>query len=359
MSFRRRDDARRLRRALVDVPKLCAALGLLKGAKPQASGLLVLCPWHGEKHASCSVTLGPDRTVRVHCFTCHVSGDALSLIAQVLDLDIKTQFREVLTEAARIAGSEPAGRYEPVPEPARLTLDAASYKAVAARLLELCPLEKEREVVLYLERRKLFVPAWQARLAALPAPGKQQDALIQALLREFEPATLELAGLMRQGQGLVYPLHRLIIPWCGRDGSIDILQRRRIDDAEPRKKYVMPRGRGPLYPFGAEQLRNHAADAEIAFVEGALDVLALRLLARRDGLSIVPLGVPGVGNCPGEWVALAKGRPVLIGFDADAAGERNVASFARDLREAGATRVQRWTPTAAKDWAGCLEGGAT
>lgn len=357
MISRGRDDVLRLRHALVDVRKLCAALGLLRGAKPQARGLLVLCPWHAEKHASCSVTLGQDGTVRVHCFTCLESGDALALIARVRDLNVKTQFRDVLAEAIRIAGSVPSGPYEPMPDSERERLDAASYTAVAARLLELCPLEKERDVRKYLEGRKLCVAAWQARVSALPAPGKQ-DALIQALLRDFEPATLELAGLVRKGQGFAYPLHRLIIPWRGLDASIDVLQRRRVDDAEPKKKYVLPPGRRPPWPFGAEQHRTHDAASVIAFVEGALDVLALRVLARRDGLSILPLGIPGVGNWRKEWAALAKGRAVRIGFDADAAGERNVSTVARDLRDAGATRVQRWTPTAAKDWAACLESGA-
>ncbi|HYQ02751.1 MAG TPA: toprim domain-containing protein [Polyangiaceae bacterium] len=352
-----RDDAHRLRHTLVDVRKLCAALGLLKGAKPQARGLLVLCPWHAEKHASCSVTLGPDGTVRTHCFTCQVSGDALALIARVRELDVKTQFRQVLAEAARIAGSEPVRRYEPAPNPERSTLDAASYSAVAARLLELCSLEKERDVLEYLERRKLVVAAWQARVSALPAPGKQ-DALVQALLRDFEPATLELAGLVRKGQGLIFPFHRLIIPWRGLDASIDVLQRRRVDDDEPKKKYVLPPRRRPFYPFGAEQLGPDTAERDVTFVEGAIDVLALRVLARRDRILILPLGIPGVGAWRKEWAVLAKGRAVRIAFDADAAGERNVAAVARDLRAAGATRVRRWTPTAAKDWAGCLESGA-
>lgn len=357
MSFQGRHDARALRRELVNVPALCAALGLSKGAKRQARGLLVLCPWHTEKHASCSVTLGPDGTVRAHCFTCQGSGDALALIACVRKLDIKTQFREVLAEAARIAGSEPPDRYEVATQRERRTLDAASYKAVAARLLELCPLDKERDALRYLERRKLLVAAWQARVAALPAPGRQ-DALIRALLRDFAAATLELAGLLRRGSDLVHPFHRLIIPWRGLDASIDLLQRRRLDDDDPKKKYVLPPERRPSLPFGAEQITAHTGCHEITFVEGALDVLAVRVLAARDGLSVLPLGIPGLGSWRKDWATLAKGRSVRIGFDDDAAAERSVAGVARDLREAGAARVQRWTPTAAKDWAACLESGA-
>jgi hypothetical protein len=185
MRFQARADALRLRRVLVDVRKLCAALGVSRGAKQQARGLLVLCPWHAEKYASCSVTLGQDGTVRVHCFTCQFSGDALTLIARVRELDVKTQFRDVLAEVASIAGSEPPQRRALALEPQR-TLGAASYAAVAIRLLELCSLEKERDALRYLERRKLLVAAWQARVSALPAPEKQ-GAIIQALLRDFDP----------------------------------------------------------------------------------------------------------------------------------------------------------------------------
>jgi len=356
MSFHARDDALRLRRELVDVRKLCAALGLMKGAKPQARGLLVICPWHAEKHASCSVTLGPDGTVRVRCFTCQASGDALALIARVRELDIKRQFLNVLAEAARIAVSEPSARPELVREPVRLALDALSYNAVTARLLELCSLEREPDAVRYLERRKLFIAACHAGVSALPGRD-MQETLLRALLLDFELRTLELSGLVNNGR-FVHPFHRLLIPWRSPDGSIDLLQRRRVDEAEPRKKYVLPPGRSPLFPFGAEQIRVQTPGCTIALVEGALDVLALRILARRDGLAILPLGIPGVGNWRKEWAAFAKGRAVRIAFDSDAAGERNVATVARDLRDAGAVRVQRWTPAVAKDWAACLESGA-
>lgn len=102
----RPDYAREVRSALTDAAKLCAGLGLAKGALPQASGLLICCPVHGDRTPSCSVTRGPDGTVRVRCFACDFSADALGLIAHVQGLSTRDAdgFREVLAEGARLAG---------------------------------------------------------------------------------------------------------------------------------------------------------------------------------------------------------------------------------------------------------------
>ena len=95
------DDADRIRYALNDARALCDALGLLEGHigrgwSKQAGGVMVRCPWHDEKSPSCSVTRGPDGTVRVRCFGCGATGDALTLIAEVQHIDRHRDFVEVL-----------------------------------------------------------------------------------------------------------------------------------------------------------------------------------------------------------------------------------------------------------------------
>lgn len=99
------DYAAEIRRTLVDPRRLCDRLGLSKGAQPQSGGgMIVRCPAHQEKTPSCSVRCARDGTISVRCFACDWSGDALSLVAQVHGLDIRKQFREVLLEAAVVAG---------------------------------------------------------------------------------------------------------------------------------------------------------------------------------------------------------------------------------------------------------------
>jgi len=99
-----KEHVQEIRAALTDPKALCVALGLTGTAKRQSNGVKVLCPNHGEHTPSCSVFVGPDGTIAVHCFGCHWNGDALRLIAKVHNLDDRTQFKEVLLIAAQIAG---------------------------------------------------------------------------------------------------------------------------------------------------------------------------------------------------------------------------------------------------------------
>lgn len=96
-----------VRRLLTDVRDLCGKLDLLTGSKPAGRGLLVRCfqPDHQERNASCSVQQGQDGTIFYKCQTaCGASGDALSMIATIYDLDLRSDFREILAIGAELGG---------------------------------------------------------------------------------------------------------------------------------------------------------------------------------------------------------------------------------------------------------------
>jgi DNA primase len=239
-------------------------------------------------------------------------------------------------------------------------LDPASYANVANRLLELCPFVDDPETLDYCDRRILIVEGAQAQLGGLPPPS-EQGPVISKLLEQFGPHTLARAGLLKfdrestdrvDTSRFAWPHHRLVIPWRGLDGTIDVLQRRRID-ADPDRKYVFPSGKKPLYPFGIEALAS-SRDAILVICEGALDVLALHRLNHRACLGVVPIGIPGLGNWRADWARFGKGRWVRIGVDADAAGDDRVRQLADDLWRGGATRVTRWRPEGGKDWSDVL-----
>ena len=99
-----REVAAHIRSMLDDPADLCEKLGLVKGSQRQHGGVLIRCPAHGERTPSCSVTLGKDRTIRVKCFACDFSGDALTLIAVCRGLNMRTEFRSVLGLAAQLGG---------------------------------------------------------------------------------------------------------------------------------------------------------------------------------------------------------------------------------------------------------------
>lgn len=98
------DDVVNIRAALNDPHDVCLRLGLDKGARKQNGGLTIACPMHDERTPSCSVTRGPDGTLRIHCFGCGWTTDALGLIAAAERLDVRTDFRRVLERSAEIAG---------------------------------------------------------------------------------------------------------------------------------------------------------------------------------------------------------------------------------------------------------------
>ena len=60
-------DSDTLKSALSDPEKVLGLLGLLDGAKRQAHGFMVCCPWHAERTPSCSVKLASDGTIAAHC----------------------------------------------------------------------------------------------------------------------------------------------------------------------------------------------------------------------------------------------------------------------------------------------------
>ena len=166
----RPDHRAALRDALPDPVTVALALGIEKGSKRQPGGLVVLCPWHSERHPSCSLTKGPDGTLRAHCFSCGEGGDVFALIAQVHSLDVGRDFVAVLRVAAELAGAgdvlsdldarsggRPSPALPPRPRPAvELVAEVPRYPdAEALELWEACtPISADAEVLRYvLEER--------------------------------------------------------------------------------------------------------------------------------------------------------------------------------------------------------------
>jgi len=381
LARRQTDDAREVRYALADPSRLCDALGLLDGPRSyqrQARGLLVRCPWHDEHTPSCSVYRGDDGTIAVKCHGCGASGDALALVAVRSGLDLRRDFREVLREGARIAGihlasldDAPSSAPRPAPPP-RPTLAPRDdgpapladdvFAELADALLTLCPLDVEARA--YLDGRGVlgFARHW----GALPADRDQLGEVREALTARFGREVWMCSGLARRDGAWLYAGHRLVIPWRapGVDGSVLSLQRRTLGaprEGEP--KYITTRGRPMRAPYGCEDALEELGDGvELAIVEGALDVLAMRVLARRAGLARAVVGIPGVehwAKCIDTLGALARGRAVVIALDDDAAGDRHVGELAKALRGAGAGRIDRARPTTGKDWCDVLQGGPT
>ncbi len=99
------------------------------------------CPFHDERTPSATFGLGPEGTLRLHCFgACGRSWDALALVAVARGFDVEHDFAAVAAEGARLAGlaappigaSTSARREPPPPEPPRYA-PAAELRALLGR----------------------------------------------------------------------------------------------------------------------------------------------------------------------------------------------------------------------------------
>lgn len=374
-------DADRIKAALDDARGLCDALGLLDGRRgkdwhPQAGGAIVLCPWHDERSPSCSVSRGRDGTVRVKCFGCGATGDALSLVAVRHNRDLAGDFREVLDIAAALAGvalperlDRPAGYAPPVRAIARRTEAApveapedGSVDAVAYALADLAPVTRDRAALGYLAGRGLggsVARGWYALPGDETARTRLRDAIVERVGAEAW-ASSGLSSIEGPREGLwSYAWHgpRVVIPWRAPNGTVEALQGRLMGaESKSVRKYVFPRGRRPRWPFGVEGIADLGADTAVAVVEGAVDAVSFNLLAGAAGADAYAVAVPGVSAWDARWLRLFARRPCIVGLDADKAGDAamgemraRLASVARrDANRRPMVTVKR--PRSGKDW---------
>lgn len=351
-----------IRQALWDPMDVAAKLGLLDGPrsfKRLANGILVRCFVHGDRTPSLSLT----RTttgVRAKCFGCDLAGDVFSVIAAFHRLDAHADFPRVADLAMEMAGITRDGTYAappapPMPpEPPRL--EDATFHRLAGIVELTCPLRRQDDVCSYLAHRGLLDAA-HGHLWALPPNTEGLRWVRSAVVQEVGEEAWGISGLSDKHGEWHCPKHRLCLPWRAPDGSVITIQRRLIGDGKP--KYVFPPRRPPRYPYGIEDFARLLGPATgIAWVEGALDVLAMRTLARRHNLDRIALGLPGVSAWVQSWAKFAEARVTLVALDADEAGEKHVERMADDLYAAGACWVKRSEPVDAKDWADLTAAGA-
>jgi hypothetical protein len=325
------DYAREVRASLTDPRKLCDALGLTKGAERQAAGLLVACPAHGERTPSCSVTRGRDGTIRVRCFGCDWTGDALTLVAVVHNLDVRNDFREVLLEAAGIAGlhhvvDELRGKAEWKPRPAPIMPEPLPD-------VDYPPAEEVSDV-------------WEASdfasrdaVASEYLKGRRlspEDASQLGLLRVLPPATevpitlpswAHYGSLSWQRSG-----HRMVVPVYDHTGTMRSLRAWRIEGDAPAKRVppVRCKATGLLMAnSGALQiLRDRCAPRRVLVVEGEPDFTTAAI--RWHDLAI--FGVINGGWSEEFAKRVPLGSEVIVATHHDTAGEKYAALVASTVK---------------------------
>ena len=343
-----------------------------EGEKARAS-----CPiCNSENPRAMSASRKNDGTIVANCFVCGGNGDSLAITMQAMGMS----FREALEFWATETGltDTPQPQPQPIRHSPPVVRDAKLYAPIAERLLQFCPIAKQADVKTYMQSRGLYSEAVRDGWGALPVAGNgdgTQQTIYYQLQREFGRNDLEEGRNILKASGVTKLFkcnetgewnhfsnnrHRLLIPWRGLDRNIVALQRRYIGTPpNGTEKLYFDKGTHPTTTlFGLHELAPCLDERDIAIelVEGAMDVLARRILLRREGQNRVVLGLmSATASLRDEWISWLRGRDVYVATDNDEAGQRCLARMTSELSRMGAVVHPLRPPTEFKDWAECLE----
>jgi hypothetical protein len=321
------DRVQEIRRAMTDVQGLCGALNLLEGAKRQPGGnISICCPTHGESRPSCSVTIGGDGTIRVKCFSCDWGGDALSLIAAARGLDLSREFRDVLREAADIAGlsfdelgaGSPRAAYVP-PKPVKADNRTYPLLSEVGSLWARCvPVTEQPEVAGWIVSR-----------------GLDPERIARLNLARALPDGLNLPEWAKCGDRLWSDAgYRLIMPVYDENCALRSVRAGRVDNGSGPKRLPPANRRAAgllLANKAALAIFGHGAKGDLLIVEGEPDFFTWACAVAADERMV---GVVGVGS--GWWsrgfaAKVPRGCRVVIRTHQDSAGDKYAADIGLTL----------------------------
>jgi len=290
-----------------------------------------LCPFHGEKTPSFSVS--PDKQI-FHCFGCGEGGDVFSFIMKADSLT----FPEAVTELTKRAGLPlPQTALSPAAERTERTRERLSDAVSWVQRFYRHRLEhpEGNAAQLYLHQRGLSTEViHQFGLGFAP---DSWDAGKQFLLKKgFSEQELLAAGILTAGEKRTYDRFRkrVTFPICNRRGEIIAFGGRILGEGTP--KYLNS-PETPLFDKSKHLYALHLAQGAIrlnkqaVIFEGYLDVIA----AHQAGITNV---VASLGTSLTEAQArLLRGQAeeVVIVYDADTAGQAATWRGVQVLRQAG------------------------
>jgi hypothetical protein len=330
---------REVRRAL-DGPRIAADVGLRPARERDKYGC-VACDSSDALHVYRN---------GAKCYSCGWSGSAIDLAAAAWRIEP----REACRRLAEQYGVQPDPMYRrtsPAPRsrPSRAGADALRHRAeVYGELVARTTLGTDGRA--YLAARGIapaLADAHGIRSAESPAAWRTTWAELE---RAHGADAMASAGLWRDGRAW-YPwggrVPAIALPYLSRDGQVEAVRWRRIDDAAERR-YMAPLGAGARIPYRAEAV-DGPRPLRLVVAEGELDALALV----QAGYDAVGLGGATPSADVLAWLAdaLEDAEAVALWTDSDDAGDGAVDRLAAALAErygAGWVRehVTRWRATA-------------
>ena len=295
-----------------------------------------LCPFHSEKSPSFSVS--PDRQI-FHCFGCGVGGNVYTFLMKIEGIT----FKEALEQLAERANIQ-LPKLENNADTAREELKAKVYKVneFTAEFYHqnlYKPTSKIGQE--YVKKRKMNKETLEAYRIGFS--GKF-DELYKALKAQgFGEKEILESGLVNKNDNGTYIdryRNRLMFPICDVRGKVIAFGGRILDDSKikdskfPQHKYinspenvVYSKGR---HLFGLNVAKKDSAK-KLLIVEGYMDVISLH---QRGVTNVV--GALGTALTEQQgWLLRKSTEQVILGFDADGAGQTAIARSMEILQKMG------------------------
>jgi DNA primase len=283
--------------------------------KKGGANYLGLCPFHGEK--SPSFTVSPAKQF-YHCFGCGVHGNAIGFQMEYGGMGYIDAIKELAASVGmQVPESRPRTPEEAAREERQTDLYAVMEQALAFYRAEL---KKSQRAIEYLKGRGLTGEI-AARFRIGYAPEEWQG--LKEPFPKYEDKALVEAGLVIENEGKRYDRFRdrVMFPIQNARGLVIGFGGRILDKGEP--KYLNS-PETPLFEKGREvyglvQARDaiRAAD-RVLVVEGYMDVVALAQF--EVGYAVATLGTATSPIHVNKLLKLAD--ELVFSFDGDAAGRK-------------------------------------
>ncbi|MGW8269439.1 MAG: DNA primase, partial [Burkholderiales bacterium] len=283
--------------------------------KKGGANYLGLCPFHGEKTPS--FTVSPTKQF-YHCFGCGAHGNAIGFLMAYAGLGYVDALRDLAASAGmQLPESRPRSREEAARQEREADLGALLEQAMNFYRAEL---KKSPRAIEYLKGRGLSGEI-AARFRLGYAPDDWQG--LRGAFSSYDERALVECGLVIENEGKRYDRFRdrIMFPILSNRGSVIAFGGRVLGEGEP--KYLNS-PESPLFEKGRElyglvQAREaiHAA-GRVLVVEGYMDVISLA--QHGVGYAVATLGTATTAHHVARLLRLAD--EVVFCFDGDAAGRK-------------------------------------
>lgn len=287
-----------------------------------------LCPFHNEKSPSFSVS--PERQI-FHCFGCGVGGNIYTFLMKIEGIGFKDAI-EQLAEKANIQ----LPKIENPEEDRKEELKAKIYKInqfTAEFYHQNLYKPTAKNAQEYVKKRKLTQNTLET--FKIGFSGKY-DELYKSLKNQGfgEKEILESGLVIKNDRGQFIDMYRnrFMIPICDVRGRVIAFGGRVLDDSKPKyinspENMVYSKGR---HLFGLNVAKKDCSK-KLLIVEGYMDAISLY----QRGITNV---VAALGTALTEqqgWLLRKSTEQVILGFDADGAGQTAVARSMEILQKMG------------------------